>query len=104
MLGSSRAKHHVSPAILRARLFDSVYNAGINGQGFLYAIMLLDLWTRSHALPKAILLHIDPQSLSRSEEELQRTSVFSAYFGESERIRSILLMRGKYEWLEYLSS
>ncbi len=104
VLGSSRAKHHVSPAILRARLSASVFNAGINGHDFLYAIMLLDLWTRSHAPPKAILLHIDPQSLSRSENELERSSVFSAYFGESERVRSILLMRGKYEWLKYLSS
>jgi hypothetical protein len=104
VLGSSRAKHHVSPAILRARLSASVFNAGINGQDFLYAIMLLDLWTRSHAPPKAILLHVDLQSLSRSENELDRTSVFSAYFGESERVRSILLTRGKYEWLKYLSS
>ena len=103
VLGSSRAKHHVSPAILRARLSASVFNAGINGHDFLYAIMLLDLWTRSHAPPKAILLHIDPESLSRSENELARTSVFAPYFGESARVRSILLMRGKYEWLKYLS-
>lgn len=104
VLGSSRAKHHVMPAILGARLSASVFNAGIDGHDFLYAIMLLDLWTRSHAPPKVILLHIDPYSLSYSKHELDRVNVFSGYFGESERIRNIILMRGKYEWLKYLSS
>jgi hypothetical protein len=104
VLGSSRARHHVLPVILKERMSVSVFNAGINGQGFLYAFMLLDLWTRSHVPPKAILLHVDPTSLSYSEEELARTHIFSGYFRESERVRSILLMRGKYEWLKYLSS
>lgn len=104
VLGSSRARHHVVPAILRERLSASVFNAGIDGHGFLYAIMLLDLWTHSHDPPKAILLHVDPSSLAYSERELARTSIFSGYFSDSGRIRSILLMRGKYEWLKYLSS
>ncbi|MHC9063845.1 hypothetical protein ACYX34_14310 [Nitrospira sp. CMX1] len=103
VLGSSRAKHHVIPAILKKQLSGSVFNAGINGHDFLYAIMLLDIWTHAHAPPKAILLHIDYASLSYSEKELARTHVFSGYFGESERVRGILLMRGEYEWVKYLS-
>lgn len=104
VLGSSRAKHHVVPAILREKLSASVFNAGIDGHDFLYAIMLLDLWTRFHVLPKVILLHVDPTSLSYSQSELDRVSVFSGYYNESERIRSLLLMRGKYERIKYLSS
>lgn len=104
VLGSSRARHHVMPVILGERLSLSVFNAGLNGHDFLYAVMLFDLWTRSHPPPKVILLNIDPKSLVYSKEELDRTSVFSAYFYQSERIHSILLMRGKYEWLKYLSS
>jgi hypothetical protein len=103
VLGSSRAQHHVSPSILQARLSATVFNAGVNGQDFLYAVMLLDLWTRSHRPPAAIILHMDPQSLSRSEEEIERTSVFSAYFGESQIVRRILLMRGNYARVKYLS-
>ncbi len=103
VLGSSRARHHVIPVILRERLSATVFNAGIDGHGFLYAVMLLDIWTRSHPPPKAILLHVDPTSLSYSEEELEKAHIFSAYFSESERVRNILLMRGKYEWLKYLS-
>jgi hypothetical protein len=104
VLGSSRARHHVVPLILQERLSASVFNAGLDGHDFLCAIMLLDLWTRSHPPPKVILLHVDPISLLYSKRELARTSIFSGYFRESERVRSILLMRGKYEWLKYLSS
>ena len=104
VLGSSRAKHHVSPAILEARLSAKVFNAGINGQDFLYAILLLDLWERTHTPPKAILLHVDPGFLSRSEVELQTVSVFSAYYRQSERVRSIFGLRSRYEWVKYCSS
>ncbi|QPD03613.1 MAG: hypothetical protein Nkreftii_001387 [Candidatus Nitrospira kreftii] len=104
VLGSSRARHHVVPAILQEKLSASVFNAGVDGQDFLYAIMLLDIWMQSHAPPKAILLHVDPTSFAHSKQELDRTSIFSGYFWESQRIRSILLMRGKYEWLKYFSS
>ncbi len=104
VFGSSRAVHHVVPSILRARLSGTVFNAGIDGHDFLYAVMLLDLWSRSQRAPKIIILHVDPRSLSRSEEELERTSVFSPYFYESETVRHILLMRGRYERMKYLSS
>jgi hypothetical protein len=103
VLGSSRAAAHVSPSILRARLSASAFNAGAAGQDFLYAIMLFDLWTRSHHPPAAIILNVDPRSLARSEEEIQRTGVFSAYFDKSETVQRILLMRSHYARLKYLS-
>jgi len=103
VLGNSRASAHISPSILRSRLSASVFNAGTPGQDFLYAVMLLDLWTRSHQAPAAIVLHVDPRSLARTEEELQRASVFSAYFWESETVRQILLTRDKYARVKYLS-
>lgn len=104
VLGSSRAKHHVVPKILQEKLSLSVFNAGVDGQDYFYAIMLLDLWTRSHRAPKAILLHVDPTSLTYSKQEMDRTSIFSGYFWENPRVREILLMRGKYEWIKYVSS
>jgi len=103
VLGNSRARHHISPSILRAHLSASVFNAGADGHDFLYAVMLLDLWTRAHRPPTAIILNMDPRSLSRSEEELQRTSVFSGYFGESRTVQRILLIRDKYARLKYVS-
>ena len=104
ILGSSRARHHVVPAILEDSLSVSVFNAGLDGHDFLCAVMLFDLWTRAHPLPKVILLHVDPISLLNYQRELERTIIFSGYFRESDRVHSILLMRGKHEWLKYLSS
>lgn len=104
VLGSSRAQHHVSSAILRERLSVSVYNAGINGGDFLYAAMLLDLRERyGCVMPKIILWQIDPLSLSYVEEEIQRTSLFSPYIENSDLVRSLILMRGKYEAVKLLS-
>lgn len=104
ILGSSRARRHVVPAILEDSLSVSVFNAGLDGHDFLCAVMLFDLWTRAHPLPKVILLHVDPISLLNYQRELERTIIFSGYFRESDRVHSILLMRGKHEWLKYLSS
>jgi len=104
VLGSSRAQHHVSAAILRSRLSLSVYNAGINGSDFLYAMMLLDLRERSgRPLPKVILWQVDSSSLARVDDEIQKSSLFSAYIGDSTLVRSVILMRGKYEAVKYLS-
>jgi hypothetical protein len=103
VLGSSRAQHHISPAILRDDLSMTVFNAGVNGQDFLYAVMLLDLWTRSHRPPAAIVVNMDSRSLLKSGEELDRASVFGPYFDDSRTVQQILLMRGRYARLKYLS-
>ena len=103
VLGSSRARHHVSPAILSQRLSATVFNAGANGQDFLYAVMLMSLWCPTHAPPKVILLHIDKSSLSHREEEIQKTSVFSAFYTKSAEVKSILRLRSRFERLKYLS-
>jgi hypothetical protein len=103
VFGSSRAKQHIVPAILGSRLSATVFNAGVNGQEFLYSAILLDLWKREHKAPKAIVLHVDPTSFIRMEDEIQKTSVFSAFYDRSERVREIVAMRGKYERLKYLS-
>src|SRR5215468_9505251 len=47
LLGSSRVRHHAMPAVLNRKLSLSAYNAGMDGQDFLYAVMLFDLWQRS---------------------------------------------------------
>jgi hypothetical protein len=103
ILGSSRAKHHISPAVLFEQIPGRIYNGGINGQDFLYSAMLLDLWTREHAAPRIIVLHVDPKSFAYSEMEIQTTIVFSAYFDRSDRVREVLLMRSPFERLKYLS-
>lgn len=104
IFGSSRARHHIDPAILSHRLSMSVFNAGLDGQDLLYAMMLFDLWKRSHAPPYAIVLHVDAESFLRREEELEKTSIFSYYVDKSDLVRRIVFMRSRYEPLKFLSS
>jgi hypothetical protein len=103
LLGSSRMRHHAMPAVLNRKLSLTAFNAGMDGQDFLYAVMLFDLWQRSNAPPKAIVLNIDPDSFQKSDEELQRAGVLSFYYGDSPLVRQILNQRSRFERLKFLS-
>jgi hypothetical protein len=104
LLGSSRMKHHVSPAVLSKKLSLSAFNAGVDGQDFLYAAMLLDLWKAHHnPPPSVVVLHVDQPSFSRGEQELSRAKVFSFYFNQSALVREVMSERGPFERIKYLS-
>lgn len=102
ILGSSRAKHHFDPEILSKALSMSAYNAGINGQDFLYASMLLDVRRQVGSNPKVILFHIDPNSLGENADEITKAKVFSYYLERSAVVRAILF-RTVADRLKYLS-
>src|ERR1051326_6716223 len=95
LLGSSRMRHHAMPAVLKRKLSLTAFNAGMDGQDFLYAVMLFDLWQRSNSPPQAIVLNIDPDSFEKSDEELQRLGVFSFYYDDSPLVRHILNERSQ---------
>src|ERR1051326_2702009 len=103
LLGSSRMRHHAMPVVLNRKLSLTAYNAGMDGQDFLYAVMLFDLWQRSNAPPKAIILNIDADSFQKSDEELQRAGVFSFYYDDSPLVRQILNERSRFERMKFLS-
>ena len=103
LLGSSRMRHHAMPAVLNRTLSLTAYNAGMDGQDFLYSVMLFDLWQRSHAPPKAIVLNIDSDSFEKSDEELQRVGIFSFYYDDSPLVRQILNERSRFERLKFFS-
>lgn len=103
LLGSSRMRHHAMPSVLSQQLSLKTLNAGMDGQDFLYAVMLLDLWKRSHPPPQIIVLHVDPESLARYDEELHVATVFSFYYDRSALVRQILNQRSPFERLKYLS-
>jgi hypothetical protein len=75
----------------------------MDGQDFLYAVMLFDLWQRSNPPPKAIVLNIDSDAFQKSDEELQRAGVFSFYYDDSALVRKILNERSRFERLKFLS-
>lgn len=103
LLGSSRMKHHVQPSVLKEQLGMSVYNAGINGQDFLYAVMLMDAWMQTNPPPKMIILHVDQASFVRNETELRRAQVFSYYLDRSPMVREILCGDRWIETVKYWS-
>lgn len=104
LLGSSRMIHHVDPAVLSRRLSLSVYNAGRDGQDFLYAAMLVDLRRHSNPPPRVIVLHVDPKSFTKDAGELKRSNCFSFYLDESDLVRKVIYQRSALEPLKYLSS
>jgi hypothetical protein len=104
LLGSSRMMHHVDPAVLSHHLSMSVYNAGLNGQDLLYAVMLMDLWRRFDLPPRVVVLHVDESSFTKNEEELKRANIFSFYFFESDVVRDVIDQRTALEPLKYVSS
>jgi hypothetical protein len=105
ILGSSRAKHHFDSEIISKKLGMSAYNAGINGQEFLYAAMLLDVRQRANTPPKLILFNIDSPSFGENEEERTKAKVFSYYLERSAVVRETLVQtladRLKYLSLSY---
>jgi hypothetical protein len=103
VLGSSRAKHHFDPEIISQKLAMSVYNAGINGQDFLYATMLLDVRQQSNTPPKIILFNIDRQSFGENEDERTKAKVFSYYLDRSAIVREALI-ETLADRLKYVSS
>src|SRR5882762_8341552 len=103
LLGSSKMRHHAMPAVLNRKLSLTAFNAGMDGQDFLYAVMLFDLWQRSNPPPKAIVLNIDSDSFEKSDEELQRAGVFSFYYDNSPLVRQILNERSRFERVKFLS-
>src|SRR6266699_3997963 len=52
LLGSSRMRHHAMPALLNRKLSLTAFNAGLDGQDFLYAVMLFDLCNGPTRHPK----------------------------------------------------
>lgn len=103
LLGSSRMKHHANPDTISNILGMSVYNAGVNGQDFLYAAMLFDL-RRSNPMPRAVVINVDRRSFSKNDQELVNAKVFSYFINRSPVVHSILLEQNWVDRLKYLSS
>jgi hypothetical protein len=103
ILGSSRAQFHVMPSILHEKLSLTAFNAGLKGHDFLYAVMLFDLWKRSHGSPRAILLHVDIESMLRRDGELQAAQIVAPYLDDSALVREVLYSADRYKRFEYLS-
>jgi hypothetical protein len=103
VLGSSRAQYHVMPRVVREELGLSAYNAGLRGHDLLYSLMLYDLWKRRHPNPRAVVVHVDIESLLRRENELGAVQILAPYLDESPLVREVLYEGSPFKRLAYLS-
>ena len=70
VMGSSRAKHHIDPALLTNAYQGNGYNAGINGTGgIIYNEMLLTLMLENKIKPALIILQADANQYFSVKEE-----------------------------------
>jgi hypothetical protein len=103
LLGSSRMKHHLDPGVLEEELSMSAYNAGVNGQEFFYAAMLLDVRKTECKRPKIIILNVDRNSLADLPAEIPKARVFSYYVDRSALVRKILAEQSPLDRVKYWS-
>jgi hypothetical protein len=69
VLGSSRARHHLDPALLTSNVARRPFNAGANGVGDLtYASVVLDLALREGLRPRAVIPQADAWEFARGAD------------------------------------
>lgn len=66
IFGSSRAKHHIDPALLESVSRQTVFNAGWDGQGIFYHRFMQQVLLSNGTQAKTFILQVDPQDLARS--------------------------------------
>ncbi len=94
VFGSSRAVHHVDPAVLEGRLGCTVFNAALDGQGILYATSVQDLLYGRGAEPRYVLLQVGPKDLYAPAYD--RLGVLAPYYGESRVVDGLLERRDRF--------
>lgn len=87
VFGSSRAKQHVDPAVIRAVTGRSGYNAAANGQGLPYAVALQALLAARGARIGCWVLHVDVVDLT--EPKIDRVAVLMPFAREAPAILAL---------------
>jgi hypothetical protein len=96
VLGSSRVRHHVMPEVLQAATGMRAYNAGVDGQDLMYALLLHER-LRLRYKPKVLLLHLDPESLQERPDEYRRLGQFARWVDVDRNVAEVLERRGPFE-------
>jgi hypothetical protein len=99
ILGSSRAKYHINPALLTNVYNGNGYNAGLNGVGkIVYNEMLLQIMITNGIKPKMIILQTDPPAYTEIKNEnfiYELTSLYP-YLDENKSLRDFVYSNASY--------
>jgi hypothetical protein len=90
------------PGLLQRATGLTGYNAGIDGQDFLYAELLHHRLRQRHRA-KVVLLHLDASSLHDTTDEVRRLQQFARWVDDDAYVREVLSRRGPYETLKLWS-
>jgi hypothetical protein len=101
VFGSSRARHHIDPAVLEERLGCSAYNAGLDGQGIYYHRMVESMILGRGTSPKAFVLEIEPYGLHYTHAD--RAMQLTPYVDRDANVERLIDEITSYSWLKFLS-
>lgn len=89
LLGSSRVKHHLIPAILEDSLELTAYNAGMAGQGIFYHYTLFSAIVERHK-PKLVILDITQEDLLAGDRDWNKVPILNPFYGTCNSFDSLL--------------
>lgn len=105
LLGSSRMKHHVSPAVLDTVLHLNSINLGQSAATIYESDMLLTAYLKHHPAPAYLLLGVDIFSFTTGENKVGFYPTYIPYM-QDETIQQMLKMEGLHvpmlEWAPFL--
>lgn len=98
ILGTSRAKHQLDPALFVKRYKGNGYNVGVNGVGeIVYNSILLDILTKNNIHPKQVILQTDVYQFAENENIahevvplypfIKQSTLFNKYIDFKEKIK-----------------
>ncbi|MFT3908801.1 MAG: hypothetical protein QM737_05205 [Ferruginibacter sp.] len=93
IMGSSRAKHHINPALLSDLYGGNGYNAGLNGTGgVVYANLLLNLLIDKGIVPKMLVLQTDayPYYLNENSNIYAEIATLYPFINESNKLKKLI--------------
>lgn len=106
IIGSSRAKYQIDPALLSFKKNLRTYNAGISGRGgIIYNSILTEIILKNGVKPGYILLQTDPGLFIKVKDEnlLKETIGLYPNYGKSERLGYYIQKAGFSEQVALLS-
>lgn len=99
IMGSSRAKYHINPALLSNLYNGNGYNSGVAGTGgIVYNYMLLQLLISKNSKPKTVILQVDPHMYFTSgvEDYTYELLPLYPYINECKLLHSFIYQNTNY--------
>lgn len=102
LVGSSRAQQQYNPEFFETRLNMTCYNAGRDGQSFLYQYAVLQGILKRYS-PKTILIECERKMFMPNPGSYERLSCLLPFYQDHPEMREVILLKSPYEKIKLLS-